>query len=451
MSGRSGVAAKEDAGLLERWFRLAENGTTVRTEIGAGLTTFMTMAYIIFVNPGILSTTGMSFDGVLIATVVATAIGTLLMAFLANYPFAMAPGMGLNAYFAFSVVLGRGISWETALGAVFISGVLFVLLTLSRAREAVVDAVPHGLKVAISSAIGLFIAFIGAQNAGLIVDNPATLVGLGDLRQPGPLLALLGTLFTAGLLSLRVKGAILWGVLATTFAGALLGLVPWPERIIELPRLSTWSTVALKLDIGAALRLGLLEIILVFLFVDFFDTMGTLVGVSTRAGFLDERGRLPRAQQAMLSDALGTVFGALAGTSTVTTYVESASGVSAGGRTGLAAVTVAVAFLLSLLFAPIVRMVADFPPATAPALIVVGALMMQVIGRIDWEDVSEAFPAFITVIAMPLTYSIATGIALGFISYPVVKLIAGKGREVHWLVYALAVLFALRFAFLNAT
>jgi len=448
MSSRA-AAAGDAGGLLERWFRLKENGTTVRTEVVAGLTTFMTMAYIIFVNPGILSNTGMSFDGVFIATVVATAVGTLLMAFLANYPFATAPGMGLNAYFAFSVVLGRGIPWETALGAVFVSGVLFVLLTLSRVRETVVNAVPEGLKVAISAAIGLFIAFIGAQNSGLIVDNPATLVGLGDLRQPGPLLALLGTLLTAGLLALNVRGAILWGILVTTLAGAVLGHVPWPDRLIEVPSLSTWSTVAGKLDIPGALRLGLLEIVLVFLFVDFFDTMGTLVGVSTRAGFLDEKGRLPRAQKAMLSDALGTVFGALAGTSTVTTYVESASGVSAGGRTGLTAVTVAVAFLLSLFFAPIVRMVADFPPATAPALIVVGALMMQVIGRIKWDDISEAFPAFITVIAMPLTYSIATGIALGFISYPVVKLISGKGREVHWLVYVLAVLFAARFAFLS--
>ena len=449
MSGRTAAAAGTGGGWLERRFRLAENGTTVRTEVAAGLTTFMTMAYIIFVNPGILSATGMPFDGVLIATVVATAVGTILMALLANYPFALAPGMGLNAYFAFTVVLGRGVSWETALGAVFLSGILFVILTLSRVRETIVNAVPEGLKVAISAAIGLFIAFIGAQNAGLIVDNPATLVGLGDLRQPGPLLALLGTLLTAGLLALKVRGAILWGILATTFAGALLGLVPWPERLIEIPSLAAWGSVALKLDIAGALRLGLLEILLVFLFVDFFDTMGTLVGVSTRAGFLDKQGRLPRAQQAMLADAVGTVFGAAAGTSTVTTYVESASGVSAGGRTGLTAVTVAVAFLLSLLFAPIVRMVADFPAATAPALIVVGAMMMQLIGRINWEDISEAFPAFVTVIAMPLTYSIATGIALGFISYPVVKLIAGKGREVHWLVYVLAVLFALRFALLE--
>lgn len=449
MSGRAEAVPRGTGGWLERQFRLSENGTTVRTEVAAGLTTFMTMAYIIFVNPGILSATGMSFDGVLIATVAATALGTLLMAFLANYPFALAPGMGLNAYFAFTVVLGRGISWETALGAVFISGILFVLLTLSRVRETVINAVPQGLKVAISAAIGLFIAFIGAQNAGLIVDNPATLVGLGDLREPGPLLALLGTLLTAGLLALRVRGAILWGILATTFAGALLGLVPWPERIVEMPSMAAWQTVLGKMDIAGALRLGLLEIVIVFLFVDFFDTLGTLVGVATRAGFLDERGRLPRANKAMLADGLATAGGAFFGTSTVTTYVESASGVSAGGRTGLVGVVVAVAFLLSLFFAPIIRMVADFPAATAPALIVVGALMLQVVGRIDWEDISEAFPAFLTIIAMPMTYSIATGIAFGFISYPVVKLIAGKGREVHWLVYVLAVLFALRFALIS--
>src|SRR5690606_8269720 len=270
MSGRADAVKGGQAGLLERWFRLSENGTTVRTELAAGLTTFMTMAYIIFVNPGILSAAGMSFDGVLIATVAAAALGTLLMAFLANYPFALAPGMGLNAYFAFTVVLGRGVPWETALGAVVSPGLRVVRLALARAREMVVEAVPHGLKVAIGAAIGLFIAFIGAQNAGLIVDDPATLVTLGDLREPGPLLALAGTLLTAGLLALKVRGAILWGILVTAGAGALLGFAPWPERIVEVPSLAAWGTVLGKLDLGGALRLGLLEIVLVFLFVDFF-------------------------------------------------------------------------------------------------------------------------------------------------------------------------------------
>lgn len=446
----SGVqsAASRD-GMLQRLFRLRENDTDVRTEIVAGLTTFMTMAYIIFVNPGIVSETGMPFDAVLIGTVVAAAVGTLLMALLANYPFALAPGMGLNAYFAFTIVLGRGIPWETALGAVFISGVLFVLLTLSRVREAIVDAVPDVLKVAISGGIGLFIAFIGVQNSGLVVADGATLVALGDLSSPGPLLALIGTLITGGLLALQVRGAILWGIVSVTGLGILFGLVPLPTAIVELPKLSTWAPVLGKLNVVDALKLGFFEIVLVFLFVDLFDTLGTLIGVSTRANMLDEHGRLPRVRPALLADAIGTMFGAVAGTPTVTTYVESASGVAAGGRTGLTGVTVAAAFLLSLFFAPVVRLVADMPAATAPALIIVGALMMQSVVRIDWEDASEAIPAFMTIIAMPFTYSIATGIGFGFISYPIVKLIAGKGRDVHWIVYVLAILFALRFVFLS--
>lgn len=436
-------------GVIERLFKLKENGTNVRTEVAAGITTFMTMAYIIFVNPGIVSATGMPFDAMLIATVVAAAVGTLLMALLANYPFALAPGMGLNAYFAFTIVLGRGIPWETALGAVFISGVLFVLLTLSRVREAIVDAVPAVLKVAISAGIGLFIAFIGAQNAGVIVADAATLVALGDLRSPGPLLAVLGTLLTGGLLALRVRGAILWGIVSVTGAGLLFGLVPAPDAIFELPKWSTWAPVVGKLNVVDALKLGFFEIVLVFLFVDLFDTLGTLIGVATRADMLDKDGRLPRVRPALLADAIGTMFGAVAGTPTVTTYVESASGVAAGGRTGLTGVTIAGAFLMSLFFAPIVRLVADMPAATAPALIIVGALMMQTVVRIDWEDASEAIPAFMTIMAMPFTFSIATGIAFGFITYPVVKIIAGKAKDVHWIVYVLAVLFALRFAFLG--
>lgn len=446
-SGLSRAAGAD--GWLERTFKLKEHGTDVRTEVVAGITTFMTMAYIIFVNPGIVSDAGMPFDSALIATVVAAAVSTLLMALLANYPFALAPGMGLNAYFAYTIVLGRGIPWETALGAVFISGVLFVLLTLSRVREAIVDAVPGVLKVAISGGIGLFIAFIGAQNSGLIVANPATLVALGDLRSSGPLLALLGTVLTGGLLALRVRGAILWGIVSVTGLGMLFGLVDTPTAIVEMPRFGTWAPVFGKLDVVGALKLGFFEIVLVFLFVDLFDTLGTLIGVATRANMLDEHGRLPRVRPALLADAIGTMFGAVAGTPTATTYVESASGVAAGGRTGLTGVTVAAAFLLSLFFAPLVRLVADMPAATAPALIIVGALMMQAVVRIDWQDVSEAIPAFMTIMAMPLTYSIATGIAFGFITYPVVKVIAGRAKEVHWIVYVLAVLFALRFAFLG--
>lgn len=446
---RGAYSATGDVTLVERWFRLKENGTDVRTEVMAGVTTFMTMAYIIFVNPGIVSETGMPFEAVVIATAVSAAFATLLMAFLANYPFALAPGMGLNAYFAFTVVLGRGIPWETALGAVFLSGVVFIILTLTRVREAIVDAVPDSLKVAVGGGIGLFIALIGAQNAGWVVADPATMLTLGNLTTPGPLLAMIGVLLTGGLLAMKVRGAILWGIVATTGLAMLFGQSPLPSAIVELPRFGDWAPVFGKLDIVEALKLGFFEIILVFLFVDMFDTVGTLIGVSTRAGFLDKEGRLPRARQALLADAVGTMGGAVFGTPTVTTYVESTSGVAAGGRTGLTAVTVAVLFLLSLFFTPLVQLVADVPFATAPALIVVGALMMQVITRINWEDASEGIPAFLTVASMPFTYSIATGIALGFISYTLIKLISGRGREVSWLTYALAVMFILRFAFLQ--
>lgn len=446
---RGAYSATGDVTLVERWFRLKENGTDVRTEVMAGVTTFMTMAYIIFVNPGIVSETGMPFEAVVIATAVSAAFATLLMAFLANYPFALAPGMGLNAYFAFTVVLGRGIPWETALGAVFLSGVVFIILTLTRVREAIVDAVPDSLKVAVGGGIGLFIALIGAQNAGWVVADPATMLTLGNLTAPGPLLAMIGVLLTGGLLAMKVRGAILWGIVATTGLAMLFGQSPLPSAIVELPRFGDWAPVFGKLDIVEALKLGFFEIILVFLFVDMFDTVGTLIGVSTRTGFLDKEGRLPRARQALLADAVGTMGGAVFGTPTVTTYVESTSGVAAGGRTGLTAVTVAVLFLLSLFFTPLVQLVADVPFATAPALIVVGALMMQVITRINWEDASEGIPAFLTVASMPFTYSIATGIALGFISYTLIKLISGRGREVSWLTYALAVMFILRFAFLQ--
>ncbi len=442
-------SAPANVSLLERWFRLSENATTVRTEVVAGLTTFMTMAYIIFVNPGIVSATGMPFDAVFIATAVSAAFATILMAFFANYPFALAPGMGLNAYFAFTIVLGRGIPWETALGAVFISGVVFVLLTLTRVREAIVDAVPDTLKVAVSGGIGLFIALIGAQNAGWVVANEATILGMGNITEPGPALALLGTLITGGLLALKVRGAILWGIVATTVLAMVFGLSPMPTSLVELPSFSSWAPIFGKLDIWGALQLGLFEIILVFLFVDMFDTVGTLIGVSTRAGFLDANGRLPRARNALLADAVGTMGGAVFGTPTVTAYVESTSGVVAGGRTGLTALTVAGLFLLSLLFAPLVRLVADVPFATAPALIVVGALMMQVVTRINWDEASDGIPAFLTIVAMPFTYSIATGIAFGFISYVLVKLLSGKGREVPWLTYALAAAFVARFIFLD--
>ncbi|BAS27380.1 permease [Limnochorda pilosa] len=432
---------------MERLFHLQAAGTTWQRELVGGLTTFMTMAYIIFVNPSLVSTTGMPFEAVAIATIFASALATLLMALLANYPFALAPGMGLNAYFAFAVVGAMGVPWQTALGAVFISGVVFVVLTLSRVREMIIDAVPAVLKKAIGAGIGLFIALIGLHNAGIVVANPDTLVALGNLAQPATLLAIIGLALTAVLLGLRIPGAILVGILLTTLIGGFMGVTQAPEGFFRLPDLSAWAPVLGKLDIGAALALGFWEIIFVFLFVDMFDTVGTLIGVSSQGNFLDREGRLPRANRALLSDAIGTVTGSFFGTPTVTTYVESASGVAAGARTGLAGVVVAGAFLLSLFFMPIVAIVPA--AATAPALVLVGAMMIRQVEGIRWDDFTDALPAFLTVAAMPFTFSIATGIALGFILYPLLKLATGRGREVHWLTYVLGALFVLRFAFLS--
>lgn len=430
----------------ERTFRLQENKTSVRTEITAGVTTFMTMAYIIFVNPSIVQATGMPFNAVLYATVFSTAVATLLMAFLANYPFALAPGMGLNAYFTYSVVLGMGVPWQTALGAVFISGVVFLILTLTKVREMIIDAVPDSLKSAIGAGIGLFIALIGLRNAGVIVDNPATLVGLGNMKDISVILALAGLVITAAFMALRVRGAILWGILVTTLIGIPLKITEMPTGLIQFPNFAEWGPVLFKLDIQGALALGFLDIVFAFLFVDMFDTVGTLIGVSKQGGFLNKEGKLERANSALLSDSIGTMLGSFFGTPTVTSYIESAAGVAAGGRTGLTGVTVAVCFLLSLFFLPIIGIVPA--AATAPALVIVGSLMIRQALGVDWDHPSEAIPAFVTMIAMPFTYSIATGIALGFILYPLVKILSGKANKVHWLVYVLAVLFILRFAYL---
>lgn len=441
------AAASPSEPLLERLFHLEEAGTTWKREVVGGLTTFMTMAYIIFVNPSLVSTTGMPFEAVVMATIFSAAFATLLMAFLTNYPFALAPGMGLNAYFAFTVVGSMGIPWQTALGAVFLSGAVFVILTLSRVREMIIDAVPMTLKKAIGAGIGLFIALIGLSNAGIVVANPDTMVALGILADPHTLLAIIGLAVTGLLLARRVPGAILVGILVTTVIGIFMGVTPRPEGLFRWPSLATWAPVLGQLDIMGAVRLGFLEIIFAFLFVDLFDTVGTLIGVSSQGGFLDEKGNLPRANRALMADAVGTMAGAVFGTPTVTSYVESASGVAAGARTGLAGVVVAAGFLLSLFFMPIIAIVPA--AATAPALVVVGAMMIRQVEGIRWEEISEALPAFITIVAMPFTYSIATGIALGFILYPFLKLVMGKGREVHWLTYLLGVLFILRFVFLS--
>jgi len=432
--------------MLENLFKLKENGTNVKTEVIAGFTTFMTMAYIIFVNPSILSDAGMPFEGVFIATIAGIILGTLCMAFFTNYPFALASGMGLNAFFAYSVVIGMGVTWQVALGLVFLEGVIFIILSLLPIRKMIVNSIPMAIKTGISAGIGLFIAFIGLQNSGIIVDNPATLVSLGNITSGPALIAILGLIITGILHARKVKGALLWGILAATILGWFNGVTPALNGVVAIPKMTDWTTVLFKLDIAGAFRLGTIGVLLSFLFVDMFDTAGTLVGVAQQADYLDEDGELPKASGALLADAVGTTGGALFGTSTVTTYVESASGVAEGGRTGLTGVVVSALFLLALFFRPLVGIVPA--AATAPALIIVGTMMITNITKLDWDDFTEILPAFVTMIFMPFAYSIADGIALGFIVYPLIKLATGKGKDVHWLVYTLGVLFAAYFIWL---
>ena len=431
--------------MLERLFKLQENGTTVRTEVEAGVTTFLTMAYILAVNPLVLSEAGVPVQGALFATAVSAAVGTLLMGLLANYPFALAPGMGLNAYFTYSVVLGMHVPWQTALGAVFISGIVFILLTLGRIRELVIKAIPLTLKLATGAGIGLFIAFIGFKNAGIIAANPATFVTLGSVTALPSLLALGGLVLTAALMARGWKSAIIVGIIATAGAAYLAGAATPPTRLLAIPDA---SGTFLAMDVRAALGLGLLQVVFVFLFVDLFDTVGTLVGLGRQAGFLTPEGDLPRAPRALMADAVATTVGAALGTSTVTSYIESATGVAEGGRTGLTAVVVAALFAVAVFFSPVAEAVPAV--ATAPALIIVGSLMIRSALDVAWDDATEAVPAFVTLLAMPLTFSIANGLALGFITYPVIKILAGRAREVSVLVYVLAALFILRYVYLGA-
>ena len=430
--------------LLDQQFKLTENRVTIRSEIAAGITTFLTMAYIIFVNPSILKEAGVPFSGALFATCIAAAIGSALMGLLANYPFALAPGMGLNAYFTYTVVLGLKHDWRVALGAVFISGVVFLLLTLVRIRALIVEAIPLTLKTAVACGIGLFIAFIGLKNAGVIGASPATFVTLGHLASKPVLLALLGLVITGALMARGFKTAIIIGIVIVTAASIALGLSKLPTSIVEIP---AWRETFLQLDLRGALSIGLLDVVFVFLFVDMFDCIGSMMGLAQQAGYLDKDGKMPRINRALLCDSIATIVGSLFGTSTVVTYIESATGVSEGGRTGLVAVTVAVLFLLAAFFSPLAGVIPAI--ATAPALIVVGALMMRSVKAIAWDDVTEAIPALLTMLAMPLTFSIANGLALGFIFYPLLKLLSGRGREVSWLVYLLAVVFVLRYAYLG--
>lgn len=430
--------------LLERIFALQKNQSSVRQEMLGGLTTFLTMAYIIVVNPQILSQAGMPAEGVVFATCLASAVATLVMGVYANYPIALAPGMSLNAYFTYTVCLGMHVRWPTALGAVFLSGVLFVLLTVTRVREQIVNGIPLGLKHATAGGIGMFIAFVGLRSAKLVVANPATFVSLGDFGDPAVQAACVGIVLTLALLVRRLNGAILLGILGTTVFGIARGLAHWPTTVVAWPHP---SATFLKLDVKGALHLGLVEIIFIFLFVDLFDNVGTMVGVCEQGGFV-KHGKIPRVGKALLADGIGTIFGALTGTSTVTSYIESASGVAAGARTGLSNVIVAVLFLLAMFFSPVAAAIPAF--ATAPTLILVGALMTESIARVQWEEFTEAFPAFVTLIATPMTFSIATGLSLGVITYVVAKVAAGKYREVSVLVWVLTVLFLLRYAYMAA-
>ena len=443
------------ANLLERIFRLQENGTTVATELRGGLITFLTMSYIIFVQPAVLSQAGMDFGAVMTATCISSAVAIFIMAFLANYPIALAPGMGENFFFTYTVVLGMGISWQVALGAVFISGVAFILLSAVRLREMVIEAIPPSLQHAIAAAIGLFIAFIGLQQAGVVVGNPGSLVQLGDITSPPILLMFVGLIVTAVLMVRKVPGAILWGMVATALIGLPFGLVSFHGIVSAPPSL---APTFLKMDVAGAWNMGLATVILVFLFMVLFDTVGTVIGVSAQAGYLKD-GKLPRAGRVLMTDAIGTALGAALGTSTVTSYIESSSGIAAGARTGLANLMTGFLFLLSLLFVPLVQtigggyQIADgkfLHPITAPVLILVGAMMAKSMLKVNWDDWSDAIPAFLTMIGMPLTYNIAHGLAFGLVSYPLLKLLSGKGKEVSWLMYMLGLLFILRYALMKS-
>jgi AGZA family xanthine/uracil permease-like MFS transporter len=430
---------------LEQYFQFAALGTNWRTEILAGCTTFVTMAYIIFVNPSILRETGMPFTAVVAATCLCAAFGSILMGACARYPIALAPGMGLNAYFTYTVVKGLGVPWQTALGAVFLSGVAFVLLTVIGVRRMIVSAIPFELYSAVAAGIGLFIAFIGLRNSGIVVPNAATIVGMGNLRAPNTLLAIFGLLLIAALLAWGVRAAILIGVLATTALGVVFRLVEWHPQMYSLADI---SATAFALDIPAALSIGFLEIVFVFLFVDLFDNVGTLVAVGKKAGLFDDAGQIPRINRILLSDATATIAGSLAGTSTVVSYIESAAGVVAGGRTGVTAMVTGLLFFVALFVAPLVGAIPA--AATAPALIVVGSLMMSHVAEIPWSKTVVAIPSFLTIVTIPLTFSIANGLSIGFTAYTVLKIARGEFRDVNWMVYVLTALFVVRFFYLGA-
>jgi len=430
--------------MLESFFKLKESGTNVKTEVIAGFTTFLTMAYIVFVNPSILALTGMDFNAVFVATCLAAAMGTAIMALVANYPIALAPGMGLNAYFTFTVVQGMGVPWQTALGAVFISGIIFLVVSLFKVREAIVNAIPHSLKLAISAGVGMFLAIIALKNAGVVVGSPATLVTLGNIHAPQTLLAILGFFMIVAMEYRKIHGSIIIAILAVTVLSIALGLSEF-KGVFSMP--PSMAPTLMQMDLAGALNAGLLGVIFVFFFVDLFDTTGTLVGVSHRAGLLDKDGKLPRLKKALLADSVAITAGAAMGTSSTTAYIESAAGTAVGGRTGLTALVVSLLFLAALWFSPLAATVPAY--ATAPALCYVAVLMARGLAEIEWDDLTESAPAVMTAFAMPFTFSIADGIAFGFISYTVIKLLAGRYKDLSVAVLVITALWIVKFAFFH--
>ena len=429
---------------LDKHFKLTEHKTTIKTEVIAGITTFLTMAYIIFVNPSILSQAGMDYGAVFVATCLAAAIGCLVMGIWANYPIAQAPGMGLNAFFTYGVVLGMGYTWEAALGAVFLSGLCFFLLSIFRVREWIINSIPLSLRLGIAAGIGLFLAMIALKNAGIVVANPATFVALGDLSEPAAIYALVGFFVITALAYLKITGAVMIGILGVTVAAMLLGHNEYGGLMSMPPSI---APTLMKMDVMGALDVAMISVIFAFLFVDLFDTSGTLVGVAQRGKLLDKDGKLPRIGRAMMADSTASMAGAALGTSTTTSYIESTAGIASGGRTGLTAVVVAVLFLVSLFFAPLAGSIPAY--ATAGALLYVAVLMAGSLAHADWDDPTEAAPVLIAALAMPLTFSIAEGIALGFISFVAIKTLSGRFKDLNPAVILLALLFAGKFLFLD--
>lgn len=428
---------------MERFFKLKENGTNVRTEVLAGFTTFLTMVYIVVVNPAILSASGVPFSQVFMATIISAAVGTLYMALFAKYPIAIAPGMGMNAYFT-TVVATQGVSFSTVFGAVFISGLIFILLTFTSLRETLIHAIPKSLKYGITSGIGLFIAFIGLKMAGIVVPNDATMVSFGDLHQPVTLLSLFGLFLTLILMARKVNGALFIGMVVTAIIGYIANLLKF-EGMVSIPP----APIFFDLDLAGVFNHGLYTVIFAFLLVTIFDTTGTMIGVAEQAGLMKD-GKFPRAKSALMADALATTVGAAFGTSPSSAYIESTTGVAAGGRTGLTSLVVAILFLVAMFFSPAISAIASLPAITAPVLIIVGCFMMEGLAKVDWLTFDDAFPAFVIILTMPLTSSIATGIAIGFITYPLMKLVSGKAKEVHPILYVFGFIFILQMIFFPA-